>query len=104
MKTVTGLSLLMTSLLISIPAFTQEYQLIRKTVIGGEGGWDYLTVDNSARKLYVSHSTQVEVLNADTHERAGTISPLQGVHGMIIVPDAGRGVTTNVREQYCDTV
>ncbi len=75
----------------------QEYHLIRKTVIGGEGGWDYLTVDQEARRLYVSHSTQVEVLNADTHEKVGTIGPLQGVHGIILVPKAGRGLTTNGR-------
>jgi DNA-binding beta-propeller fold protein YncE len=75
----------------------QEYHQVRKTIIGGEGGWDYLAVDNSARRLYVSHSTQVEILNADTHEKIGTISPLQGVHGIIIVNDANRGVTTNGR-------
>jgi DNA-binding beta-propeller fold protein YncE len=74
-----------------------QYNLVKKTVIGGEGGWDYLTVDSENRRLYVSHSTQVEVLNADTHEKLGTIPNLQGVHGIVAVPKHGRGITTNGR-------
>jgi DNA-binding beta-propeller fold protein YncE len=86
------LSFLMNSSLVA-----QEYHLIKKTIIGGEGGWDYLTVDEKQRKLYVSHSTQVEILNADTHEKTGVIAPLAGVHGIILIPKAGRGITTNGR-------
>lgn len=78
-------------------AQTSNFQLIKKTVIGGEGGWDYLSVDSENRRLYISHSTQVEVLNADTHERIGVIPELKGVHGVIAVPSAGRGITTNGR-------
>src|SRR5882672_1534855 len=74
-----------------------QFGLIKKTVIGGEGGWDYLSVDPDNRRLYVSHGKQVEVLNADTHEKIGVIPNLQGVHGVIAVPKAGRGVTTNGR-------
>ena len=74
-----------------------EFQLIKKTVIGGEGGWDYLSVDSKNRRLYVSHSTKVEVLNVDTHEKVGEITNLQGVHGVIAVPKTGRGITTNGR-------
>jgi DNA-binding beta-propeller fold protein YncE len=74
-----------------------QFQLIKKTVIGGEGGWDYLSVDSENRRLYVSHSTKVEVLNVDTHEKIGEIPNLQGVHGVIAVPKTGRGITTNGR-------
>lgn len=73
------------------------FQLIKKTVIGGEGGWDYLSVDEQNKKLYVSHSTQVEVLNLDTHEKIGVIADLKGVHGAIAVPNVGRGIATNGR-------
>ena len=76
---------------------TAQFHLIKKTVIGGEGGWDYLSVDHENRRLYVSHGTQVEVLNADTHEKIGVIPNLQGVHGVIAVPKSGRGITTNGR-------
>lgn len=78
-------------------AQSNGFQLVRKTVIGGTGGWDYLVVDPDNRRLYVSHSTQVEVLNADTHEKVGVIPNTQGVHGIAVVPDAGRGITTNGR-------
>ncbi len=81
----------------NLNAQTSGFQLIKNTVIGGEGGWDYLSVDSQSRRLYVSHSTQVEVLNADTHEKVGIIPNLQGVHGVIAVPKAGRGITTNGR-------
>jgi len=73
------------------------FHLIKKTTIGGEGGWDYLSVDSENRRLYVSHSTQAEILNADTHEKIGAIAGLQGVHGIIAVPESGRGITTNGR-------
>ncbi|GHN02063.1 hypothetical protein WSM22_35520 [Cytophagales bacterium WSM2-2] len=76
---------------------TSKFQLIKKTVIGGEGGWDYLSVDSEERRLYISHATQVEVLNADTHEKIGVIDNLKGVHGVIAVPKTGRGITTNGR-------
>ena len=85
------------SLITSNLSAQQGFQLIKKTVIGGEGGWDYLTVDSDNRRLYVSHSTKVEVLNVDTHEKVGEISNLQGVHGIAIVPGKGRGITTNGR-------
>jgi DNA-binding beta-propeller fold protein YncE len=79
-------------------SFAQNgFQLIKKTVIGGEGGWDYLSVDSQNGRLYVSHSTQAEVLNVATHEKVGAITGLQGIHGAIAVPEAGRGITTNGR-------
>ena len=84
-------------LTIKVRAQNEPIRLIKKTVVGGEGGWDYLTVDSENRRLYVSHSTQVEVLNADTHEKVGTIPNLQGVHGIIAVAKRGRGITTNGR-------
>lgn len=87
------LAFLSMNTLIAQPGF----HLIKKTVIGGEGGWDYLSVDSKNKVLYVSHSTQVEVLNATTHEKIGTIPGLQGVHGVIAVPEFGRGITTNGR-------
>jgi DNA-binding beta-propeller fold protein YncE len=74
-----------------------KFHLIKKTVIGGDGGWDYLSVDSKNHILYVSHSAQVEVLNAKTHERIGAVTNLQGVHGVIAVPGTGRGITTNGR-------
>lgn len=81
----------------SIGLSAQSFHLIKKTIIGGEGGWDYLSVDGQNRRLYVSHATKVEVLNVDTHEKVGEISNLQGVHGIVTIPRAGKGVTSNGR-------
>src|SRR4051812_29265362 len=93
-----GLSIHMViGLVLNLNAQSPMYPLVKKTVVGGEGGWDYLSVDAENRRLYVSHSTQVEVLNADTHEKVGTIPNLQGVHGVIAVPKKGRGITSNGR-------
>ncbi|PYT51305.1 MAG: hypothetical protein DMG44_02985 [Acidobacteria bacterium] len=54
------------------------YHIIKKVPIPGAGGWDYVTVDDAARRVYVSHATQVEVLNADTFELVGTIPNTPG--------------------------
>ena len=80
-----------------LEAQSSGFHLIKKTVIGGEGGWDYLSVDSKNNRLYVSHSTQVEVLDVSTHEKIGVIPNLQGVHGVLAVPKTGRGITTNGR-------
>ena len=91
------LALLASGLLhFSSPAQTPGFVLIKKTVLGGEGGWDYLLADSEAKRLYVSHSTQVEVLDLDTHAKIGTISG-QGIHGIAVVPGSGRGIITNGR-------
>jgi hypothetical protein len=50
------------------------YSVRKKIPIPGKGGWDYLAVDESARRLYVSHGTEVEILNLDTGERAKTMA------------------------------
>ena len=74
-----------------------NYQLIRKTVVGGEGGWDYLLADADGGRLYVSHGAQVEVLDLKSHEKLGVITPTPGVHGIAVVPGTNVGYTTNGR-------
>jgi YVTN family beta-propeller protein len=70
------------------------YSLVGRTNLPGAGGWDYVAVDEVGRRVYVSHSTQVEVLDADSQKSVGTISDTPGVHGIAIVRDAGRGFIT----------
>jgi YVTN family beta-propeller protein len=72
-----------------------SYQITKKIPIPGQGGWDYLTVDEGARRLYVSHGTQVEVLDVDSGAIVGKIENTQGVHGIAIAPDVGRGFVSN---------
>lgn len=82
------------------PLFAQppaNYHLIKKTVIGGEGGWDYLLADAGSSRLYVSHGTQVDVLDLKTHEKIGVVTPTLGIHGIAVVPGTPVGYTTNGR-------
>jgi DNA-binding beta-propeller fold protein YncE len=67
------------------------YQVTKKIPIPGQGSWDYLAVDESARRVYVSHGTQVEVLDADSGAIVGKIPDTPGVHGIAIAADLGRG-------------
>ncbi len=73
------------------------YKVIKTVPISGEGGWDYVYVDSDARRIYVSHATQVVVLDADSYEVVGSIPDTQGVHGIAIASDLGRGFTSNGR-------
>src|ERR1700687_2658966 len=71
------------------------YHFVKKVTIGGDGGWDYLTVDAGARRGYVSHATEVDVLDADSLAVTGKIAGLHGVHGIAIAADLGRGFISN---------
>lgn len=71
------------------------YSIIKKIPIPGSGSWDYLTVDAAARRLYVSHGTQVEVVDIDSLSVVGNIPKTPGVHGIAIAPEFGRGFVSN---------
>jgi DNA-binding beta-propeller fold protein YncE len=66
--------------------------------VGGPGGWDYLTVDPDARRLYVSHATRVMVLDVDKGTLIGEIADTPGVHGIAVVPEHNVGFTSNGKE------
>ena len=93
------LPLLIFTLSVSLLAASAQtaggYHVTKKIPIAGEGSWDYLTVDESARRLYVSHGTQVEVLDVDSGAIVGKIANTPGVHGIAIAPDLGRGFVSN---------
>ncbi len=65
--------------------------------VGGEGGWDYLTVDSAARRLFVTRGDHVDVLDLGTGRQVGTIANTAGVHGVALAPDRNRGYTSNGR-------
>ncbi len=71
------------------------YSVFKKVPIPGQGSFDYLTVDEAARRLYVSHGTQVEVLDIDTLNVVGNVPKTPGVHGIAIAPESGRGFVSN---------
>jgi hypothetical protein len=71
-----------------------HYHLLEKIAVGGEGGWDYLTLDAAARRLYVSRGTRVVVLDVDSGKTVGEIPGTEGVHGIALAPDF-TGFTSN---------
>ena len=60
-----------------------------------KASWDYFTIDEGARRLYVSHGTQVEVLDVDSGAVVGKIANTLGVHGIAIAPEVGRGFVSD---------
>ena len=80
-----------------LPARAQDYKVLQRATLGGEGGWDLLTVDPAAQRLYVSRGTRVMVIDADTLKVLGEIPDTAGVHGIAIASDLGRGFTSNGR-------
>ena len=74
------------------------YHVATRYPVPGNGGFDYVTIDPAARRLYLSHATQVEVVDPDTGKLIGTITDTPGVHGAAIAPDFKRGFTSNGRE------
>src|SRR6266568_5060872 len=86
----------LTLALLAAAAFGAEgYKLLNKIKIGGTGGWDYLTMDHTNRRLYVSHGTIVEVVDPDAGKVVGQITELHGVHGVAVAPDLNKGFITN---------
>jgi YVTN family beta-propeller protein len=81
--------------LAAAPAPSDGYSITKKITLPGEGSWDYLAVDQSARRLYVSHGTQVEVIDVDSESVVGNIPKTMGVHGIAVAHDLGRGFTSN---------
>ena len=94
LKTFASFALLLSFCVTSAQA-AESYHVTKKIPIPGQGGWDYLTVDEGARRLYVSHGTQVEVLDVDSGAVVGKIENTPGVHGIAIAPDLGRGFVSN---------
>jgi DNA-binding beta-propeller fold protein YncE len=74
------------------------YRLLKEIPVGTDGGWDYASVDSAARRLYVTHGTQIVVIDMDKNAVVGTIAPTPGVHGFAVAPDLGRGFASNGRE------
>jgi hypothetical protein len=76
---------------------TGQYRVTKTIAVGGDEGWDYLAADSALRRIYISHGSHVVVLDADSNTVVGDIPDTQGVHGIAIASDAGRGFTSNGR-------
>ena len=76
-------------------AVTVNYHLAATHVLGGEGGWDYLSFDPATKHLFISRSTHVMVVDPQTGTVVGDIPNTPGVHGIAIADDLGKGFTSN---------
>ncbi len=74
------------------------FKVAHRILLGGEGGWDALTVDGSTHRLFVTHGTRVQVVDVRTDSILGEIPDTPGVHGVALAPDLGRGFTSNGRD------
>ena len=95
---------LVAAVLASVPApmdgqaTNKSYHVAKTIEVGGEGGWDYLTADPAAHRLYISRGSHVMVYDTDRDTVIADIPDTPGVHGVAIAPTLGRGFTTNGRD------
>src|SRR5258706_2739796 len=68
------------------PSARQGYHVIKQTLLGGDGGWDYVTVDPDAHRIYIPRGTHVMVLDEATHKVLADIPGLKGIHGVAVAP------------------
>lgn len=80
------------------PPQKQGYHQTKAIPVAGEGGWDLVTVDSDAGRVYVTHKTKLDVLDAHSGAILGEVTPLDGAHGVAIVPDLGIGFASSGNE------
>src|SRR5665213_971177 len=74
---------------------TKAYHILQQVKLPDEGGWDYLNVDSDARRIYITHETEVLVLDADTYKVIRKVEGIQGAHGVALAPELGKGFATS---------
>jgi YVTN family beta-propeller protein len=80
------------------------YKFLSEIPIGGEGGWDILTIDSAANRLYLSHTAKVVVVDLNKNAVVGEIADTPGVHAFVAVPEMGRGFSSNGKESKSSVV
>ncbi len=95
MKRVLAL-LIVAGVFAAVPALAQkQYKVVNRIKLGGEGGWDYLTYDYDAHRLFITRGTHVMVVDANTLKMSDDIPDLSGIHGVTLAPELGRGFISN---------
>src|ERR1035437_5779135 len=75
-----------------------NYKIVNKIHVEGDGGWDYINVDEANSRIFVSHSTVAQAIDIKTGKVAGTIPDTKGIHGIAIAADLNKGFTSNGRD------
>jgi len=81
-----------------------QYTKVTDIQIGGAGAFDYLAIDSAAKRLYVTHGTEIVVIDTATNKVVGRIADTPRVHGIAIVPELGKGFSTNGGENKVSVV
>jgi DNA-binding beta-propeller fold protein YncE len=88
------------TIVISLAALCQSaahYKILKKIPVGGDGGWDYMIVDDKSR-LFISHGSEVDVIDAHTGNKLGIIPDTKGVHGIALATELNKGFISNGRD------
>jgi len=92
------------AVLVTAPAAQSRFTKVTEIPIGGAGAFDYLNVDSAAKRLYVTHGTEIVVIDMTSNKVVGRIADTPRVHGIAIVPELGKGFTTNGGENKVSVV
>jgi len=76
-------------------SWTAEYKIISRNRIGGAGGWDYLTLDASGKRLFITRGDRVDVYDTTAAKIVGSVAGTRGVHGVALAEDRHLGYTSN---------
>jgi YVTN family beta-propeller protein len=87
----------LTTALIADGAAAPNMEVLQRWKLGGDGGWDYLTMDSANQRLFISRATRVDVVSIESGKLIGSIPDTQGVHGIALAPALKRGFTSNGR-------
>jgi YVTN family beta-propeller protein len=87
----------LTTALIAEGAAAPNMEVLQSWKLGGDGGWDYLTMDSANKRLFISRGTRVDVVSVESGKLIGSIADTQGVHGIALAPALKRGFTSNGR-------
>jgi DNA-binding beta-propeller fold protein YncE len=82
----------------------ESYRFLKEIPVGGEGGWDYLSVDAANHRLYVAHATKVVVIDTQTDTIVGEIADTPGVHGVAVANRLERAFVSNGKENKVSIV
>ena len=87
----------LTGAFIAHGAAAPNMEVLQSWKLGGDGGWDYLTMDSAKKRLFISRATRVDVVSVESGKLIGSIPETQGVHGIALAPALNRGFTSNGR-------
>jgi YVTN family beta-propeller protein len=93
-----SLSLVIAGRSVAAETAAPGYHVIKTIAVGGDGGWDYLTLDSVSRRLYIARADRVMVFDVDKESLVGDVPKTPGVHGVALVPKLDRGFASNGRD------